>query len=222
MVNGTNMKKYLKYLLIIFFITNLPNCLSANIDNIFGVKLFDEVSKYSKISNGKKRDYLPKNIYSFSDKDLNNIDRDPIFDSYYLRTNNRYKIINITGKKNFFVQKNNFKNNCPSIKNEFILTLSNAIDINPIVFKSHFSKNKASSKTKLLWDNSIYEYKDNGKKFVLATYCSYMNWQDKFYSSLHVSWLTYDYYEKNVLTRVNQIKKFDNKFVLNYLFNQEL
>ena len=111
------MKKYLKYLLIIFFITNLPNCLSANIDNIFGVKLFDEVSKYSKISNGKKRDYLPKNIYSFSDKDLNNIDRDPIFDSYYLRTNNRYKIINITGKKNFFVQKNNFKNNCPSIKN---------------------------------------------------------------------------------------------------------
>ncbi len=219
MVHGINMRKYLKCILIIFFCINSPNYLSANIDNIFGVKLFDDVSKYSKISNGKKRDYLPKNIYSFSDKDLNNIDRDPIFDSYYLRTNNRYKIINITGKKNFFVQKNNFKNNCPLIKNEFISTLSNVIDINPIAFKSYFSKNKASSKTKLLWDNSIYEYKDNGKKFVLATYCSYMNWQDKFYSSLHVSWLSHDYYKKYVLTRVTQINKFDDKFILNYLFD---
>ncbi len=219
MVNGIDMKKYLKSLFIFFFCINSPNYLYANIDNIFGIKLFDNVSKYSKISKGKTRDYLPKNIYTFSDKDLNNIDRDPIFDNYYLRSNDRYKIINITGKKNFFVQKNNFKNDCTPLKNEFISKLSNAIDIDPITFKSYYSKNNTSSKTKLLWDSSIYEYKDNGKKFVLATYCSYMNWQDKFYSSLHVSWLSHDYYKKYVLTRVTQIKKFDDKFILNYLFN---
>ena len=45
------MKKYLKFLLIIFFITNSPNYLYANIDNIFGIKIFDDVSKYAKIEN---------------------------------------------------------------------------------------------------------------------------------------------------------------------------
>jgi hypothetical protein len=216
------MRKFLKYLSIIFFITNSPNYLYANIDNIFGIKIFDNVSKYAKIKNGKTTNFLPKNIYTFADKDLR-IERDPIFDYYYLRTNKNFKIINVTAGKRFFSQKNNFQNDCSKIKNKFISELSQSLDINPKVFISTHSKiiSKFGEERKHLWDNSIYKYKDNEKEYVLAIYCSYSkNNNDSLSSRMLISWITDDYHKKYVLTRSKKIKKFNDKFILKYLFDE--
>ena len=215
------MKKYLKYLLIIFFITNLPNCLSANIDNIFGIKLLENVSKYAEIKKGVTKDFLPKNIYTFAGKDLK-IVRDPTFNNYYLRTNNKYQIINISASQNLFVKKNNFINNCPKNKRKFISQLSSSLDIKPNDFKSHYSKmmNTFGKEIKFLWSASDYFYKDSEKGFVLSVYCNYRNYDDKLVSGINVSWVTEDYYKKYVLTRTKQIKKFNDKFILKYLFDE--
>ena len=216
------MKIYLKYLLIIFFITNAPNYLYANIDNIFGVKIFDNVSKYAKVENGKTTSFLPKNIYTFPDKALK-IDRDPIFDYYYLRTNKNFKIINLSAGKSLFTQKNNFQNDCPKIKNKFISELTQSLDLDPKNFISTYARTNSTfgKERKTLWDNSVYKYKDNEKNYILAVYCSYgINSDDSLSSRMLISWLTDDYYKKYVIARSTQIKKFNNKFILKYLFDE--
>ena len=215
------MKIYLKYLLIIFFITNLPNYLSANIDNIFGIKLLENVSKYAEIKKGVTTDFLPKNIYTFAGKDLK-IERDSTFNNYYLRTNSKYQIINVSAAQNLFVQKNNFVNNCPKNKRKFISELTSSLDIKPNDFKSHYSKmmNTFGKEVKFLWSASNYFYKDSGNSFVLSVYCNYRNYNNKLVSVINVSWLTEDYYKKYVLTRTKQIKKFNDKFILKYLFDE--
>ena len=216
------MKKYLKYLLIIFFITNSPNYLYANIDNIFGIKIFNDVSKYAKIENGKTTNFLPKNIYTFADKDLK-IERDSIFNYYYLRTNKNFNIINITAGKSLFPQKNNFQNDCPKIKNKFISELAQSLDLNPRSFISNYSKtnSKFGKERKHLWDSSVYKYKDNEKKYVLAVYCSYGKFNDNSLDSrMLISWITDDYYKKYVLDRTTQVKKFNDKFILKYLYEE--
>ena len=217
------MKKYLKCILIIFFCINLPNYLSANIDNIFGVKLFDNVNKYAKIEKGVTKSFLPNNIYTFIDKDLN-IERDPTFDRYYLRTNDKYQIINISGSRILSVNKNNFTNKCPEKKREFITQLTSSLNIKPNNFKSNYSKmSERHGKTiRFLWDASDYIYKDDGKRFVLSVYCVYKNFNNQLISTINVNWLTEDYYKKYVLTRTKQIRKFNDKFILNNLFDEKL
>ena len=215
------MKRYLKCFLITFFITNLPNYLYANIDNIFGIKIFDDVSKYAKIEKGVTKDFLPKNIYTFADKDLK-IERDPTFDYYYLRTNGKYQIINISGLQNLFVQKNNFINNCPKKKRKFISELTSSLDIKPNDFKPQYSKMSKSygKDIRFLWDASDYIYKDAEKRFVISVYCVYRNYNNNLISTINVSWLTEDYYRKYVVARTKKIKKFNDKFILKFLFDE--
>ena len=49
---------------------------------------------------------------------------------------------------------------------------------------------------------------------------NYRNYNNKLVSVINVSWVTEDYYKKYVLTRTKQIKKFNDKFILNYLFDE--
>ena len=48
-------------------------------------------------------------IYTFINKDID-INRDPLFNEYYLRTNQDYKIVNISAGKVISSSKNEFNN----------------------------------------------------------------------------------------------------------------
>ena len=89
------------------------------IDKIFGVKLLEDISNYADIENGIKLSFI-KDTYTFVDKDID-IERDPIFSSYYLRTNTDYKIINVTAILKISDSLDNFKNKCSSKKKRFCL-----------------------------------------------------------------------------------------------------
>ena len=88
----------------------------VKIDNLFGVKILDPIEKFSKIENGIDQPRRPGTYY-FSDQHIN-IERSEDFDSYYLRTNDEYKIINITGSKIFYEDLESFKNNCLESKKQ--------------------------------------------------------------------------------------------------------
>ena len=190
------------------------------IDKIFGVKLLEDISNYADIENGIKLSFI-KNTYTFVDKDID-IERDPIFSSYYLRTNTDYKIINVTAILKISDSLDNFKNKCSSKKKDFVSSLSSSLNLDIKDFKQYFHKGikiKGSS-VKALWNNSVYTYKDNGKNFRLIMYCNYLRRDDNsFEESLLVSWLTEDYYRKNVLPRFEFVNFFDTKFIKKYLGN---
>ena len=102
------MKVFLIVLVLIFSPQSFTKA-EVIIDNLFGVKILDPVEKFSKIENGIDQPNRPGTYY-FSDENIS-INRSDDFDSYYLRTNDEYKIINITGKKLFYEDIDSFKNN---------------------------------------------------------------------------------------------------------------
>ncbi|MDA9083465.1 hypothetical protein N9K22_02415 [Candidatus Pelagibacter sp.] len=212
------MNRLLLILILTFTFQTLTKADDA-IDKMFGVKLMEDISKYADIENGKKHPLI-KNTYTFVNKDID-IERDPIFSGYYLRTNADYKIINVTAKLEISNSLDNFKNKCPSEKKDFISSLSSSLSIDIKNFKQYFHKgNVEGSTAKVLWNNSAYTYKDNGKIFRLIMYCSYLRRSDSSFSeALLISWLTEDYYRKNVLPRFELIDVFDTKFIKKYLGN---
>ena len=212
----------MRLLLILILSFSLQSLIKADdvIDKIFGVKLLEDISKYADIENGIKLSYL-KDTYTFTNEDID-IERDPIFTGYYLRTNTDYKIINVTALFKISNSLDNFKNKCPSEKKDFISSLSSSLDLDIKAFKQYFHKslNIEGSFAKALWNNSVYTYKSKGKTFKLIMYCNYLRRNDNsFQEALMVSWLTEDYYKKNVLPRFELIDVFDTKFIKKYLGN---
>ena len=213
------MKRLLLILILTFSLQSLTKADDV-IDKIFGVKLLEDISKYADIENGIKLSYL-KDTYTFTNEDID-IERDPIFTGYYLRTNTDYKIINVTALFKISNSLDNFKNKCPSEKKDFIASLSSSLDLDIKAFKQYFHKslNIEGSFAKALWNNSVYTYKSKGKTFKLIMYCNYLRRNDNtFQEALMVSWLTEDYYKKNVLPRFELVDFFDTKFIKKYLGN---
>ena len=93
------MKRLILILILTLSFQILVKADDIEIDNLFGVKILSNIKNYSKISNGKKFEYLP-GIITF-ENDAIEIQRSDNFDDYYLRTDLNYKIHNITAKKIF-------------------------------------------------------------------------------------------------------------------------
>ena len=115
----------MKRLLLILILTfNFQSWAMSEVDigNLFGVKILDDVKLYANENDGVEHDVRP-NIFFFSDEVID-IKRNEDFDRFYLRTDNKFKIINITGKR-FLPEKNKtFVNNCLTEKNKLIEGLS--------------------------------------------------------------------------------------------------
>ena len=62
------MKIFLSLLIFIFSFQSISKA-EVVIDNIFGVKLYSDISNYADVEDGIKRDNLPK-IYTFINKDI--------------------------------------------------------------------------------------------------------------------------------------------------------
>ena len=80
------------------------------IDELFGVKILDNIDKYANKADGVEQDHL-KDIITFEDETLN-IERNQDFDTYYIRTDKNYKIQNITARKFFVSDFDSFENDC--------------------------------------------------------------------------------------------------------------
>ena len=119
------MKIFLSLLIFIFSFQSISKA-EVVIDNIFGVKLYSDISKYADVENGKKRDDMPK-IYTFINKDIS-IERDDEFTEYYLRTDENYKVVNVTAAKNLSLSIDEFTNKCSIDKKNFISNLAQSLE----------------------------------------------------------------------------------------------
>ena len=197
------------------------------IDRIFGVKLNNDVSEYAKIENSRKDGNVP-NTYVFWDEDLT-LDRDLEFEKYYLRTDENFKVINVSGYVEKSVSFDNFKNQCLIDRNKIISDIAKDVNIDENKFENYYRKNNLAKekrtvngeKAKYLWHDSNYSYEDNGQKFRLMIYCVYqpMKSDENFRVSLILSWFSEDYYRKYILPRFEIIKPFNNSFIKKFLKN---
>ena len=195
------------------------------IDRIFGVKLNDDVSEYAKIENGRKDGNVP-NTYVFWDEDLT-LDRDLEFEKYYLRTDENFKVINVSGLVRKLVSFDNFKNQCLIDRNKVISDIAKDLNIDENKFENYYRKNNLAKekrtvngeKVKSLWHDANYSYEDNGQKFRLIIYCTYIKRDENLMVDLLFSWFTEDYYRKYVIPRLETIKPFNNSFIKKFLKN---
>ena len=100
------MRVFIAILVLIFSLQTITKSENLAIEDLFGVKILDHIKKYANVEDGVKYDYLP-NIITFED-DVINIQRTDDFETYYLRTDESYKIHNISARKMFVSSINNF------------------------------------------------------------------------------------------------------------------
>lgn len=210
------MKFIISLVILIFNLQSLAKA-EVKIDNLFGVKILDPVEKFSKIENGIDQSNRPGTYY-FSDQNIN-IKRSEDFESYYLRTDDKYKIINITGKKLFYEDIESFRNNCLESKKQMIQDMLLFFEETGEKFVNNYWHNE---KHKSIWDESQLFYKDEGIELLLAIHCSYRgNNNGRILGEMGVSWVTKDYYEKHIKGLWKKINKFDNKFIKSFVVVSE-
>ncbi len=218
------MKKLSLYVFLLLMFCNVGFAGDA-IDMIFGVKLNEDVSEYAKIEDGRKDVNVP-NTYVFWDEDLT-LDRDLEFEKYYLRTDENFKVINVSGYVGKSVSFDNFKNQCLIDRNKVISDIAKDLNIDQNKFENHYRKNDLAKETitvngekvKYLWHDSNYSYEDNGQKFRLMIYCGYWKKDENLIIDLMLSWFSEDYYRKYVLPRFEIIEPFNLNFMCNlFLF----
>ena len=207
-----NMRIFISVIVLILSLQPVTKA-EVKIDNLFGVKILDPIEKFSKIENGIDQPRRPGTHY-FSDQHIN-IERSEDFDNYYLRTNDEYKIINITGSKIFYEDLESFKNNCLESKKQMIQEMSSFFEKTGEKFVNNYWHNE---EYKSIWDESQLHYKDEGIDLLLAIHCSYRGINDGgILAEMGVSWVTKNYYNKHIKGLWKKINKFDNKFIKSFV-----
>jgi hypothetical protein len=206
------MRKFLMILIFGFLLSFNVKAENIVVEELFGVKILDNISKYANKTDGVVQDHL-KDIITFEDETLN-IKRDQDFDTYYLRTDKDYKIHNITARKIFVSEFDNFNNDCLNQKSTMVNMLSKFFDIKENKFMNY---SWLDPRTKALYDDSTLKYKDNNISLILSSYCGYFNIEEKLYSVLFVSWVTEDYHKRHVDGRWTKIESFDGDFIKVFL-----
>ena len=191
------------------------------INKLFGVKLNTDISLYANVEEGVVSDIIStsETIITFSNKTLAGIIKDPLFQYYNIRTNNDYKVKVINAGKSFIFQDKKFDDNeCNNEKNYFIETLTAEFKLNLSKFKSFYRKNvDEKRKFNHLWHDTNYVYKDGQEQYRLMAICVHRLYKEKPISNLFVSWMTEQYYRKNVMKRFEIIEPFNRDFILDYL-----
>ena len=81
-------------------------------------------------------------IYTFQNKHLSKINRDPVFKNYLIRTDKNYKVKVLNAGKNFSFENKKFSDkDCNEEKNNFIKILTDNLNLNSSNFKDIYRKN---------------------------------------------------------------------------------
>ncbi|WP_440928722.1 hypothetical protein [Candidatus Pelagibacter sp.] len=207
----------MKQLIFIFFLFILlqEKSYSNNLpDELFGIKLYENVENYIDKSKGKESKYR-KGIINFPPKNVSAIKslvKNDNLDHYYIRTDSDYKILNITGfSKLETMNIDDFKNNCKISADNFKDLLSNFYNINSRKFKTKHYKNY----TDYLVLNRTYEliFNKNYNKYHLQINCAYSNRDQKIYSNLFITLMDNRYFEEHTLKLWQEIDPFDDKMI---------
>ncbi len=210
------MRIFISALVLILSLQSVTKA-EVKIDSLFGVKILDSIEKFSNIENGIDQPNRPDTYY-FSDQNIT-IERSEDFDSYYLRTDDEYKIINITGKKIFYEDIESFRNNCLESKKQMTQKMSLFFEKTGEKFVNNYWHNE---KYKSIWDESQLLFKDEGIDQLLAIHCSYRGNNDGgILAEMGVSWVTKDYYDKHIKGLWKKINKFDKKFIKSFIVVSE-
>ena len=214
----------MKIIYVIIILTlNLQSWVLAEdkIEELFGVKLNTDVSLYANVEDGVVSDGIStsETIYTFPNKTLTKILRDPLFQYYNIRTNKNYKVKVLNAGKNFLFKDKKFDDEeCNNEKNNFVDILTKELELNPSKFRSFYRENiDKKSKYDHLWHDTNYVYKDGQNEFRLMVICVHRLYKEQPVSSLFVSWMTEEYYRKNVMIRFELIEPFNRDFILDYL-----
>ena len=212
------MKRLSLYLFLILFTLQTSALVQdeVEIDTLFGVKIFDDIEKFANKDSGMPQDNRPGTFF-FSDEVIN-IERDSKFDSFYIRTDNKYKVINITGKKFFTEKHSSFNNNCLKDKIKMVEEMSLFFDSSKEKFVQYYWHNQ---EFKSIWDESQLIYNDESNKLVISIHCNYRKAKENILAELGISWVTYDYFEKHVKGLWKEIKQFDDEFIKSFLIVAE-
>ena len=214
------MRIFLSVLILIFSLQSWTKA-EDKIDRLFGIKLNTDISLYANVEEGKSSEYMSMNetIYTFANDTLKNIERDSLFTNYNVRTDKNYKIKVVNAGKRYSFENEKFSDkNCNNDRYNFIKILTDELNLNSSKFKSYFRKN-VDKKLKFdqLWSDTNYVYKDDTDQYRLMIICDFVGYQNKPYSRLYVSWMTEEYYRKNVIQRFEIIDEFNTDFILEYL-----
>ncbi len=205
------MRVFLTVLVLIFSLQSWTKA-EVKIDQLFGVKILDDIEKFANKDDGEPQ-YNRPGTYYFSNEVIN-IKRDSEFDYFYLRTDNKYKVINITGQKFFSEKHGSFNNNCLKNKIQMVEEMSLFFDTSKEKFVQYYWHNK---KYKSIWDESQLIYNDENNKLVISIHCNYRKYKEDILEELGVSWVTYDYFEKHIKGLWKEIKQFDDEFIKSFL-----
>ena len=207
----------------IILILNLQSWVLAEgiIDELFGVKLNTDVSLYANVEDGVVSDVVSTNeiIYTFTNKKLTNISRDVLFQFYGIRTDKNYKVkVLNAGKYIIFHDKEFSDEECNNQKNNFVDILTSELDLNSSKFKNFYRKNiDEKRRFDHLWHDTNYLYKDENEEYRLMVICTHRLYKKKPASMLFISWMTEEYYRRNVMNRFEVIEPFNRDFILDYL-----
>ena len=209
------MKSFISILFLIFSFQSWTKA-EVKIDQLFGVKIFDDIEKFANKDSGEPQDNRPDTFY-FSNEVIN-IERDLEFDDFYLRTDDQYKVINITGAKYFIELHSSFNNNCLKSKIQMVEEMSLFFDTSKDKFAQLYWHNQ---EFKSIWDESQLIYNDENNKLVISIHCSYKKYKENILGQLGVSWVTYDYFEKHIKGLWKEINQFDDEFIKSFLIVAE-
>ena len=208
----------MKKLLLILLLSLYPTISKADKypNSLFGVELFKHISNYADINKGKLYEWIP-NTYTYSDEYLIDIKRNPLFDSYYVRTNNEFIVHNITARKEYIDTIQNFQNKCLGDKSELIDKFSVYFGIDTTDFNLEYFEDETNNG---IFDDTSFDFISNNIKFQFAIYCGYFPNGEEIVSVLFCSLVSQEYLLNHVHTRWKKILPFDNAFIK--LFAMEL
>ncbi len=204
--------KNLLTIFLIFFINNSYAKSDTYPNDLFGIELFKHISNYADINKGKLYEWIP-NTYTYSDEDLTNIKRNPLFDYYYIRTNADFIIHNITANKSYIDNIENFQNNCLSDKSDLIKEFSIYFGINKSDFNSEYYEDEI---IKAIYSDTSFDFVNQNNQFQISIYCGYFPDVNEIYSVLFCSLVSREYLLNHVETRWKKIESFDNNYIKFY------
>ena len=215
------MKKFLGILVL-----GLLWCNVGVADNLpiklFGITIHDNANKYIEdLDKGITYESRPglitfgHNEYS----EIKNLEKNTNFGEYYLRTDEKYKILLVGGIKRLESREiSTFQNDCELEKKNLIKSLAVYYQVNPLRFVNKYYKSVSpKTKTIYLYRKSHIYYKKNFKKLLFSINCRYGKKGETVSQWLYVTLMDRNYWENNSAKFWEKIQPFDDNLLLSNL-----
>tara|TARA_B110000196_G_scaffold30365_1_gene23051 strand:- start:39 stop:686 length:648 start_codon:yes stop_codon:yes gene_type:complete len=180
---------------------------------LFGIKIYDHSQNYVNINTGKISETRPGIIFFLNTQEtpFKGLVKNINLDTYQLRADEKYKVLSITGLKNFGeVSSKNFQDRCKIESYNFKKLLANNYNKNVSGFtKNYYKKSTNMGRDYLFLSNELRFNKDS-KKLMVQIMCSYTSIYNYVHSTMYISLVDQDYWEKGTLQNWKRIKPFNN------------